>query len=228
MDAQRKLWNEGQQQLRAALTAGAWSPALDLFYRQHAMLHAAAMSGIGLWSFNDEVWQDLSPGQVRLTPQGGEHSLAWLTWHLARIEDVTMNILVAGGEQILLAGSWLARLGISERDTGNLSTPDRVERLSAAIDLEALQAYRLAVGRGTRQVVARLNAGQLRRKVEPVRLQRLLDEGAVVPQAADLLAYWGGLTIAGLLLMPPTRHNFVHLNEASRIKTWLAKHPTTG
>ena len=44
------------------------------------------------------------------------------------------------------------------------------------------------------------------------------DEGAVVEGARGLLDYWGGLTIAGLLLMPPTRHNFVHLNEAWMLK----------
>jgi hypothetical protein len=49
-------------------------------------------------------------------------------------------------------------------------------------------------------------------------LQQVLDEGAVVQEAQGLLDYWGGLNIAGLLLMPPTRHNFVHLNEALRIK----------
>jgi hypothetical protein len=55
-------------------------------------------------------------------------------------------------------------------------------------------------------------------KVDPRRLQRLMDEGAVVEAARGLIDYWGGLSIAGLLLMPPTRHNFVHLNEALRVK----------
>jgi len=33
-----------------------------------------------------------------------------------------------------------------------------------------------------------------------------------------VIDYWSGLTLAGLLLMPPTRHNFIHLNEALRLK----------
>jgi hypothetical protein len=37
-----------------------------------------------------------------------------------------------------------------------------------------------------------------------------------------VLEYWGGLTYAGLLLMPPTRHNFIHLNEALRVKKKVA------
>jgi hypothetical protein len=37
-------------------------------------------------------------------------------------------------------------------------------------------------------------------------------------KAIDL---WSRRTIAGLLLMPPTRHNFLHLNDALRIKQGL-------
>ena len=36
--------------------------------------------------------------------------------------------------------------------------------------------------------------------------------------AVDLIVYWSKRDIAGLLLMPATRHNIVHLNEALRIK----------
>jgi hypothetical protein len=107
---------------------------------------------------------------------------------------------------------------ISMRDTGNAMDGQGVAELSAAIDLEALRAYRVAVGRRTREVVRQLQPGELKHRVEARRLQQVLDEGAVVQEAQGLLDYWGGLNIAGLLLMPPTRHNFVHLNEALRIK----------
>ena len=43
-------------------------------------------------------------------------------------------------------------------------------------------------------------------------------EGAVLEVASDLIDYWAKRTIAGLLLMPATRHNLVHLNEALRLK----------
>jgi hypothetical protein len=37
--------------------------------------------------------------------------------------------------------------------------------------------------------------------------------------------YWGGLTLAGLLLMPPTRHNLIHLNECVKIKKKVLRFP---
>jgi len=67
-------------------------------------------------------------------------------------------------------------------------------------------------------VVKALEADDLERTVEPARLQELLENGSVDEEASDLLTYWGNLTFAGLLLMPPTRHNFVQLNEALKVK----------
>ena len=54
--------------------------------------------------------------------------------------------------------------------------------------------------------------------MDPDRLERVLAEGAVTEAGRGVADYWAGLTGAGLLLMPPTRHALVHLNEAARIK----------
>jgi len=83
--------------------------------------------------------------------------------------------------------------------------------------LKALFAYRLAVGKRTRAIVQRLNPDLLSRPPAPDRLQRLVAERAVQPPALWLLDYWGGHPAANLLLMPATRHPFVHLNEIKRL-----------
>lgn len=155
---------------------------------------------------------------IRRIPPNCEHSVAWCIWHLARIEDATMNVLVASGPQILHREDWLDRMKVAVRDTGNAMDEAAVANLSATVDIEALRAYRMTVGRGTREIVQQLQPEELKQKVEPSRLQRLMDEGAVVDEARGLIDYWGRRNIAGLLLMPPTRHNMVHLNEALRLK----------
>jgi len=56
MDPRRKAWNQQQQALRQSLARLDELPkAIDLFLNQHAMLHAAGMSRMGLWSFEDET-----------------------------------------------------------------------------------------------------------------------------------------------------------------------------
>ena len=224
MDAERKLWNEQQKVLRQALLSGEDYPsARQLFFQQHAMLHRAEMAEEGLWSYEDEVWAGLSEADTCRIPPGSEHSIVWIIWHITRIEDVTMNMLVAGGAQVMLGGSWHEHMGVTARHTGNAMPPQAVAQLSDTIDLDALHAYRLLVGRQTRAVVQRLSASELTQQVTPARLQQMVREGAVLPAAQELLDYWGGLTIAGLLLMPPTRHSFIHLNEAMKLRQLLVK-----
>lgn len=220
MDANRKLWNEQHKLLRQALAGqGDHAAVIGLFLRQHAMVHDGEMSNSGLPSFADEVWQDASEADIRCVPPKGEHSIAWLVWHIARIEDMTMNVLLAGKAQIFHRDDWLTKLNITVRHTGNkvMGVADVVE-FSKQIDIEALRGYRLAVGRATREAVTALKPEEIQRKVIPARLQQLLDDGSVASEATGLIEYWGSLTIAGLLLMPPTRHCLVHLNEALKVK----------
>ena len=216
----RKAWSLGQKSLRQALEGGPdrFTEGLALFFSQHAALHSAQMGATTAWSFADHLFDGLTETQFRRIPKNKEHSIAWCIWHLARIEDVAMNILVAGEAQVLHAGGWLARLQVTDKDTGNEGNMAQVADISAAVDRGALRAYRMAVGRRTRQIVSSLPPADLKSKVDPARLQRVSDEGAVLPAAQGLLDYWGRRTLAGLLLMPPTRHNFVHLNEAERLK----------
>jgi hypothetical protein len=219
MEAQRKFWNQQQQALRAALsTAGEHRQAIELFLGQHAMVHSARLDPLAACSFEDEVWAGADEAALRRIPPGGEHSIAWIIWHIARIEDVTMNLLVAGTAQKLHSENWPERMNWTAVSTGNAMDGAGVRELSASMDLGALRAYRHAVGDRTRQVVQQLRPEELSQKVTASRLQRVMEEGAVIEAARGLIDYWGGLTIAGLLLMPPTRHNFVHLNEAARIK----------
>jgi hypothetical protein len=218
MNPDRQYWNQQQQALRRNLGRAEFhGKAMELFLSQHAMVHAAAMSTAGFWSFEDEVLDGVNGQQMRMVPHDCEHSIAWMVWHMTRCEDVTMNLLVAGSQQVLLRENWLERMKINLRDTGNAMDAAAVMEFSSAVDLEVLKDYRLSVGRRTRQIIKQLQPDQVKQKVDPVRLQQIRVEGAVLEAASGLLEYWGGLSIAGLLLMPPTRHNFVHWNEALRI-----------
>lgn len=93
-----------------------------------------------------------------------------------------------------------------------------VAALSAQVDIDALRTYRLSVGRRTRAIVRKLKPEELKQRPNASRLQKIIDEGALLPETVGILNYWSKRTIAGLLLMPPTRHNFLHLNEALRIR----------
>lgn len=218
MNLNRKRWNEQHQELLAAFNRADYDAARPLFLLHHAMVHSAKMSGQGLWSFEDEALDDISETDFRRVPAGGEHSIAWNIWHIARIEDVTMNLLVAGSDQLYFNDGWFKLMKIPFRHSGNSMSAEDVFSLSAGIDFEALRAYRVAVGRRTREVVTTLDEAEYRRRVDAPRLARVMTEGAVSESAREVIEYWGKRDVAGLLLMPATRHSFLHLNECLRLK----------
>jgi hypothetical protein len=219
MEANKKFWNQQQKALRQAFDRPEQrQTAVDLFLSQHAMVHSNEVSHLNCWSFEDEVWEGVDEAEARLIPPKEEHSLVWLLWHIARIEDVTMNLLLGSREQVYTQNDWMLRLKAPFDNTGNNSGPEEVRALSEAVDVGVLREYRFAVGRRTREIVRRVSAEQLAQRTPPDRLQRVKDEGAVKADAQEVFDYWGSLTGAGLLLMPPTRHCFIHLNEMLNVK----------
>ncbi len=192
VESYRKMCLAQQTKLHRLLTkVDQYDQAIQLFFRQHAMLHSAKMARTTLWSFEDTVLNDMTEEQIRRVPLNCDHSIAWLMWHMARCEDITMNLLVAGTLQILLRDNWLQQLKISARDIGNAMDLQCVVDLSNTIDIEALRSYRTAVGRWTREIVKQLHPEELKRKADPSRLQQVLDEGAVLPEKMGIIDYWG-------------------------------------
>ncbi|GHU79149.1 hypothetical protein FACS1894191_1300 [Clostridia bacterium] len=74
--------------------------AKSLFLDLHAKLHLSESTGTESNEV-DAILTDLSPDEYRIMPTDKDETIAWALWHLARIEDLTMNFLVAEGEQIL-------------------------------------------------------------------------------------------------------------------------------
>jgi hypothetical protein len=172
------------------------------------------VSGSQDWSYAENVLSDLHEDQYRIIPPGGDHSLIWILWHISRIEDITMNLLVTEEDQVYTSGNWIEILKSPIHYTGNLITQADLRALSNEVDPFDLMDYRDAVGIRTRQIINQIESERLKEKVSPSGLERILDEGAVLPESEELLAYWGRKKIYQLLLMPPTRHLIVHLNEA--------------
>ena len=219
MDTARKNWNARQKELRTLFSDPLNYPqAVDLFLQQHAEVHSGIMSAVGSLSFEDEVINDMTDNQIRCIPDRMDHSIVRILWHLARIEDVTMNMLVAGSKQVFDRGKWLGKLKVSLIHTGNAISIRDITELSNRIDTVQLRKYRVAVGRQTEKIVKQLDSAKIDQKVSSTRLDLILQERAVVEDAKGLISYWSKRTIAGLLLMPPTRHCFIHLNEALKIK----------
>jgi len=195
--------------------------AKELFLEIHAKLHLSEISGIRPNEV-DALINDLTGNEYFIMPTSKDETIAWVLWHIARIEDITMGILVADGEQ-LFNEAWRKVMNVSITDTGNAMTDDEIMSLSKNINVEGLLNYRKAVGDRTREVVSALTQDDIRRKVQPKALEKILCEGGVTKQKDSiwLLDFWGKKDIAGILLMPSTRHEMLHLNDCCKWKEYI-------
>jgi hypothetical protein len=221
MEFHRKDWNQRHAAIRRILMKEKdYRKALPLLLKHHAAVHSSKLGA--RWSFQDEVLGALTEDQMRIAPKGGQ-SAVWKLWHATRVEDVTMNVLLAGSKQVLTSGGWLKKLGVKVTDVGNDMPKADLARLDRRMNIKALLSYRLAVGKRTQRILRLLDSGTLWEKPAPERIRRLEKEKAVRPKAKWLLKFWGGNPRANLLLMPAARHPFVHLNEIRRMTPALRK-----
>ena len=104
---------------------------LDLvafFLSQHAALHASDVGGRAFAA--QSVFSELSDDQMRIRPGQRLNSLVWLLWHMARTEDVAVNLVVAGRDQIL-DEAWMRRMNVPWRIIRTGMTDDEVTEMTA-------------------------------------------------------------------------------------------------
>jgi hypothetical protein len=213
-------WNPLQARLKELITKKEhFIEMQNLLLQMHSLVHSKGVYGGGSDTFLDEVWEDLTDKAFRTMPTVKDDTVAWNIWHITRIEDLTANYLIAGQEQIL-DQDWHERLHTNVTDTGNAMTDEEILAFSNVVDKDALYEYRNAVGRRTKEIIEALKPENMKRKVSPEGINTIARVGGVSkhPDAVWLLDFWGKKTVAGIILMPITRHQIIHLNDSARLK----------
>lgn len=213
-------WNPLQAKLRELLNQnGSFDEAMELLKSMHGLLHSREVYKSSEPTLMDEVWEDLSDIAFVTMPAAADVTVAWNIWHMTRIEDITCNLLMADRDQVL-DKAWLEKLHTRVRDTGNAMTDAEILSFSGEVNKAALREYRDAVGRRTGEVICGLAPEDLRRKFAKRQTDRILAEGGILthPDSIWLLDFWGKKNVAGILLMPITRHQMGHLNDCLKLK----------
>jgi hypothetical protein len=112
------------------------------------------------------VMNGLTPEQLAFRLDGEANSIAWLVWHLTRIQDDHVAD-AAALEQVWMSDGWASRfaLSLNESDTGYGHSADDV----AAVRVEApelLTGYHDAVYKQTVRYVEQLSEADLARVVD--------------------------------------------------------------
>ena len=112
-----------------------------------------------------EAVEGLDPQALTYRVDPGANSIAWLIWHLTRVQDDHLAE-VAGAEQVWTADGWYDQfsLPIGKFDTGFGDSPDDVARIQAPAEL--LSGYYDAVHDQTLRYLAGLSDADLDRVVD--------------------------------------------------------------
>ncbi|MGA3148758.1 MAG: DUF664 domain-containing protein [Acidimicrobiales bacterium] len=107
----------------------------------------------------------LSPEELAFRPDSESNSIAWLVWHLTRIQDDHVAGLY-GSEQVWTAGGWADRFGLSLdiADTGYGHDPEAVAAVTA--DANMLLGYFEAVHERTLRFLGSVLEPDLSRVVD--------------------------------------------------------------
>jgi hypothetical protein len=125
---------------------------VDAFDRVHGVVHRAV--------------DGMTPEQLVFRPVDGTNSIAWLVWHLTRIQDDHVAD-AAGIDQAWTAGGWVERFGLpfDPGDTGYGHGAEDVNAVRVRSG-DLLTGYHDAVHQQTVQYVQSLNEGDLSRVVD--------------------------------------------------------------
>jgi hypothetical protein len=190
--------------------------ARQLFLSQHAAVQSAAV-GANPMSAAERTFGGVSDEQMRLRPREDLNSLAWLMWHIARTEDLMVNVIIAGRDQVL-DDAWRKRLNVSRPDIGTGMTSAEVTELTRAVDVGALREYRDAVGRRTREIVGQFTDADWAGQTAAADVQRAAALGGFGVRTELLTKAFTGRPRSAVLSGIALLHPAGHMGEASTVR----------
>lgn len=186
-----------------------------LFIDMYSRFYSSKLTGKISTSFEDALFDGLTEKVARTAVNKKGRTILYGVWHSTRIEDMTMNLLVAKTSQVYVRERFKDAIRAGIDHTGNSLSAGEILIMSAKIDIDALRAYRLKVGVESQKIIQSLEFSDIKKKVAIKNIERIRAEGGVddVPAANWLLDFWSKKNVEGILMMPACRHHIVHFNE---------------
>lgn len=158
-------------------------------------------------------------------PLSTDKTMAYYIYHLTRIEDITSNTLISGKKQIFFEEGYDKKLNSPITTTGNELSRDELVNFSSNLDIKELKNYSTRVFSNTNVIIKDMTYEASKVKVSQDKKNELLNLNSVSKDenAFWLVDYWCKKTYGGLLLMPFSRHQMLHLEGCLRIMKKINK-----
>ena len=102
--------------------------------------------------------------QLHFVPDGESHSVAWVLWHAARIEDLIIQGVGQSKPDLWRGANWAERTGLPAKGFGTGQKTEEARAVGIQ-DLDAFADYQAAVAAATDEFIAALSDDDLTREV---------------------------------------------------------------
>lgn len=212
-----KEWSEKNQKMQSLLKKDTFADSIAELLELRRILMKEIIS-----------WKELTKEDFCAIPfinAKGYHSktIAYSLWHIFRIEDIVVNSLICGEDEVLFRGSYARKMNSPIITTGNELKGIEIAEFSQKLDIDILYQYIEAVMEKTNDWLLTIDYSSLKKGFDESDKERLRNL-AVVSNDEDaiwLIDYWCDKDIKGLIKMPLSRHWIMHVEAALRIKNKL-------
>jgi len=213
-----KEWNLLQAKLNTLLKSKNREDgfaAIKICFNLHEMVHLYKNMPR---SYMQYIKENLNDSNAYYQSNTNNSTIVWNIWHITRIEDAVTNILIMNQDQVFNE-YWKANMNVRITDTGNAMTKNEIAEFSRDIKIKMLWNYRLEVGKSTVRILKKLKIERLNEKVNESGLKELLKEKVLLEKEESIWLYnfWSKKKISGLLSMPITRHQIMHINNCYKL-----------
>jgi len=151
--------------------------------------------------------EGLSDDQVHFVPEGESHSIAWIVWHAARIEDLFIQQIFQRQQGEWEAGGWAAKTGLPEKGFGTGQSLEDAKAIRIG-DMEAFRQYVEKVAGLTDQFLGSLTDDELGREVKLGERTETLGESINLHLVMHLNGHRGEVNLLrGMMGFPPVLMN---------------------
>lgn len=185
----------------------------------HAFTHRDAVHPSPPYSLPETITEGLSENQLRQRPHD-VNAIVWHLWHLACTEDEGLAV-VAGLPRLFDQDAWADRLRYARRNAHGMTRQESRD-LAQTIDLDAVTGYRDAVGRRTRDELARHHPSYWFDRFTQADLDRAIENGVLdAGPARGMAGFLTSQTRHALLLWWAVNHSLLHLGQATTLRHQL-------
>jgi uncharacterized damage-inducible protein DinB len=149
----------------------------------------------------------LTPEQLHFVPAGESHSIAWVMWHAARVEDLIVQQVIQGNPVIWERDEWAVRLGLPAQGFGTGQTTEEAKTIRSA-DGEVFRGYADAVSTATQDYLGGLSDADLERELKVGQRTESVGQCITLHLVTHLNGHRGEINLLrGMLGLPPVLVN---------------------